>query len=41
MAGYKVPKTFLLTNDLPLTAMGKPDHIEARTLLLAVTGESG
>jgi 3-oxocholest-4-en-26-oate---CoA ligase len=40
MAGYKVPKTFLFANNLPLTAMGKPDHIEARTRLLAHTGES-
>jgi fatty-acyl-CoA synthase len=33
IAGYKVPKRILLVEEIPLTAMSKPDHLAARSML--------
>ena len=35
VAGYKVPRLILPVDTIPLTAMGKPDHLEARALVLS------
>ena len=37
VAGYKVPRFVLFVDNIPLTAMGKPDHVEARNLVLAAS----
>ena len=32
IAGYKLPRQLVLVEELPITAVGKPDYIAARSL---------
>lgn len=38
LASYKIPRTILFTDELPRTAVGKPDHIAAATLISTARG---
>lgn len=33
IAGYKVPRSMMIVDEIPLTPVGKPDHLAARALL--------
>jgi acyl-CoA synthetase (AMP-forming)/AMP-acid ligase II len=37
VAGYKVPKLIAMVDSLPLTAVGKPDHLAAREIVIALS----
>ncbi len=41
VAGYKVPRTVKFVDEVPLTAVGKPDHRAARELLVNETAQGG
>ena len=39
LASYKIPRTIVFADELPRTAVGKPDHIAAATLIATARGK--